>query len=279
MIEIKDVYFKYLNSPTHILEDFSLNISKGEIVGIIGPTGSGKSTICYLFNGLIPHHFKGSFQGSVIADGKDTTQFPVEQLSETIGYMLQEPSFQIASAYVESEIAFGMENLGVPVEEMEKRITAFLEKLGISHLRERSTSTLSEGEKQRVVLASILAMKPDILVLDESTSMIDSTSKKELIKILKDLKEKEEKTIILIDHDLDFISKLVDRVILVNHGKIMANGLPTEVLTDVELLEQNGLVPPTLTYLFHEFKVNDLPLDIIPTTYDEATKILTSWLK
>ncbi len=117
MIEIEKVNFRYLNSKKSILQDFSLNISKGEIVGIIGPTGSGKSTICYLFNGLIPHTIKGIFTGSIIIDGIDTADTSVEEMSEKVGYILQEPSFQIASPHVESEITFGMENLGLSLEE------------------------------------------------------------------------------------------------------------------------------------------------------------------
>jgi energy-coupling factor transport system ATP-binding protein len=230
MISIQNVNFKYSRATKTILENFSLEIKEKEIIGIIGPTGSGKSTICYLLNGLIPHNFKGNFSGSVIVKGRDVSKESVETMSEIIGYMLQEPSFQIASPFVESEITFGMENFGLSIEEMDNRLVSIMEKLGISHLREQPTSELSEGEKQKVVLASILVMNPPILVLDESSSMVDTTSKKQLIEILRELNYQEGKTIILVDHDLDFLSQIVNRIILIN------NDLPIKFENALEIL-------------------------------------------
>jgi len=276
MIEIEHVNFRYLNSKNIILQDFSLSISKGEILGIIGPTGSGKSTICYLFNGLIPHSIKGIFSGKVEIQGTNTTQTTVEELSKSIGYILQEPSFQIASPHVESEITFGMENLAVPIEEMEKKLTETLEKLNITHLRYRQTANLSEGEKQKVILASILAMGPEILVLDESSSMIDSTSKINLIRTLKDLNQ-DGKTIIIIDHDLDFIAQLATRILLINRGEIIADGKPHDVLSNVELLRKNELIPANITSLFYELKEKKLPIKEIPIFFSEAIKIMEGW--
>ncbi|NHJ32684.1 MAG: ABC transporter ATP-binding protein [Asgard group archaeon] len=278
MIEIENVYFQYINSIKPILQDFSLNISKGEIVGIIGPTGSGKSTICYLFNGLIPHTIKGNFSGSVIIDSKSTTDSTVEEMSQKIGYVLQEPSFQIASPHVESEITFGMENLGLSFEEMDAKLTNVLEKLSITHLRNRQTANLSEGEKQKVILASILAMEPEILVLDESSSMVDTTSKSDLIEILKDLNQKEQKTIVMIDHDLDLIAQVATRILLVNNGKIIVDGPANEIITNAEILMENDLIPPTITSLFYEFKKNSLPVKRIPSSFEGATKVLEEWL-
>ena len=278
MIEIEKVNFRYLNSKKSILQDFSLNISKGEIVGIIGPTGSGKSTICYLFNGLIPHTIKGIFTGSITIDGKNTADVLVEEMSEKVGYILQEPSFQIASPHVESEITFGMENLGLSVEEMDEKLNNILKKLNISHLRYRQTANLSEGEKQKVILASILTMEPEILVLDESSSMVDTTSKINLMKTLKELNQKEQKTIVIIDHDLDFVAQIATRILLINDGKIIADSTPNNILTDVKLLRENGLIPATITSLFFELKKSNLPVSRIPTSSEEATKILAEWL-
>ncbi len=278
MIEIEQVNFRYLNSEKFILRNFSLKIPKGEILGIIGPTGSGKSTICYLFNGLIPHTIKGTFSGKIEINGKNTISTTVEVMSEKIGYILQEPSFQIASPHVESEITFGMENLAVPVEKMDQSINEILEKLNITHLRYRQTSNLSEGEKQKVILASILAMKPEILVLDESSSMIDSTSKINLIQTLKELNQ-EGKTIIIIDHDLDFIAQLATRILLINDGKIIADGKPSAILANVDLLKANGLIPTTITSLFYELKKNKLPVNEIPIFLSDAVKIMEEWLR
>ena len=279
MISIHNVSFKYSKATNPILVNFSLEIKEKEIIGIIGPTGSGKSTICYLLNGLIPHYFKGNFSGSVKVKDRNVKEESVETMSEIIGYMLQEPSFQIASPFVESEITFGMENFALSIEEMDKRLVSVMEKLGITYLREQPTSELSEGEKQKVVLASILAMNPPILVLDESSSMVDSTSKKQLIKILKELNTEEGKTIILVDHDLDFLSQVANRIILINNGSIMSDGSAEKILSDVNLLSENGLHPPSLVSLFNAFKNENLPVKELPTKFEFALGILRGWLK
>lgn len=279
MIDIQNVTFKYLNSKTPILRDFNLHVNKGEIVGIIGPTGSGKSTICYLINGLIPHYFKGEFKGSIKVCSFDVTLESVETMSKHVGYMLQEPSFQIASPFVESEITFGMENFGVPKDEMDERLTTILEKLGISHLRYRATSELSEGEKQKVILASILAMNPSLLVLDECSSMIDTTSKKELINILLNLRNEDEKTILLIDHDLDFIAEVASRILIINNGQIVADGTTQEILINTHLLSNYGLIPSSIVSLFQTLKERKLPIPNIPITYKEAIGILKELIR
>ncbi|NHK30126.1 MAG: ABC transporter ATP-binding protein [Asgard group archaeon] len=279
MISIRDVTFKYSKAPKPILENFSLEINENEIIGIIGPTGSGKSTICYLLNGLIPHYFKGSFFGSVIVNGRNVKKESVETMSEIIGYMLQEPSFQIASPFVESEITFGMENYCISKEEMDNRLVSIMEKLGITHLREQPTSDLSEGEKQKVVLASILVMNPPILVLDESSSMVDSTSKKQLIEILKELNSQEDKTIILVDHDLDFLSQIANRIILINNGSIISDGFTKKILSNVNLLSENGLHPPSLVSLFNAFKNENFPIKDLPIKLEPALEILRGWLQ
>ncbi|NHJ39266.1 MAG: ABC transporter ATP-binding protein [Asgard group archaeon] len=278
MISIHDINFRYSKATKSILKNFSIEIGAKEIVGIIGPTGSGKSTICYLLNGLIPHHFKGEFSGKVIVDGLDVMKETVESMSKIIGYMLQEPSFQISSPFVESEITFGMENFNFTKEEMDKQLTSIMDKLSISHLRDKSTSDLSEGEKQKVVLASILAMNPPILVLDEISSMIDSRSKNELIILLRELNEIDGKTIILIDHDLDFLSQIANRIILINNGSIKSDGQVEDILTNVDLLAENGLHPPSIVTIFHELKKEKLLVEKLPLSLEIALEKLRGWL-
>ncbi|MHA1242933.1 MAG: energy-coupling factor ABC transporter ATP-binding protein [Candidatus Heimdallarchaeota archaeon] len=279
MIDINNIRFQYSSAEKPILNDFSLQIVKGEFIGIIGPTGCGKSTICYLFNGLIPHLIKGSFQGSVSINGIDTLSSSVGELSQSVGYMLQEPSFQIATPHVKSEIAFGMENMGLPRSEMEARLNFVMDTLNIQHLQDRATSDLSEGEKQRVILASILAMKPEILVLDECSSMLDIASKNKLAVTLKELNKDHNKTIIMIDHDLDYLLSLADRIILINDGQIIADNSIDKILTDVQLLTSNGLIPPEIVKLFDEFKKEGIPVDALPANYKIAEKKIRSWLK
>ncbi|MHA1155185.1 MAG: energy-coupling factor ABC transporter ATP-binding protein [Candidatus Heimdallarchaeota archaeon] len=279
MIDIHKVSFQYLSSSTKIFENISLQIEKGEFVGIIGPTGCGKSTLCYMLNGLIPYSIKGYFSGDVSVSGKKLVDGTVEEMSSVVGYMLQEPSFQIATPNVTSEIAFGMENLGIAREEIVKRLDSVLETLGIDYLRNRATADLSEGEKQRVILASILAMDPQILVLDECSSMLDLPSKLELATTLKQLNKEEQKTVVMIEHDLDYLLELADRIILINNGQIIADGPTAKILTDIDLLRDNDLVPPTIVSLFHEIKKKS-KFDVeIPTSYSQATAILGEMLK
>ncbi len=279
MIDIHKVSFQYLSSSTKIFENLSLQIEKGEFVGIIGPTGCGKSTLCYMLNGLIPYSIKGYFSGDVSVSGKKLVDETVEEMSSVVGYMLQEPSFQIATPNVTSEIAFGMENLGIAREEIVKRLDSVLETLGIDYLKNRATADLSEGEKQRVILASILAMDPQILVLDECSSMLDLPSKLELATTLKQLNKEEQKTVVMIEHDLDYLLELADRIILINNGQIIADGPTAKILTDIDLLRDNDLVPPTIVSLFHEIK-KESNFDVeIPTSYSQATEILGKMLK
>jgi energy-coupling factor transporter ATP-binding protein EcfA2 len=278
MITIENVTFQYTKAKTSILSDFSITIKQNEAVGIIGPTGSGKSTICYLLNGLIPHYFKGNFSGNIIVNGLNILNETVERMSEIVGYMLQEPSFQIASPFVESEITFGMENFGASRVDMDIQLEKVIDLLNISHLRNRATSDLSEGEKQKVVLASILAMNPPILVLDESSSMVDSTSKIQLINILLDL-NKSGKTIVLVDHDLDFLSQIANRIVLINKGEIVADGPTKDILGYSELLQENGLQPPALVSLFNKFRQQSIPVKQLPIGLEEAIKIAKDWLK
>lgn len=279
MIEIHKVSFQYLSSAINILENISLKIEKGEFVGIIGPTGCGKSTLCYMLNGLIPHSIKGYFSGTVSVSGKKIIDETVEEMSALVGYMLQEPSFQIATPNVTSEIAFGMENLGISREEIMKRLDRVLETLGINYLRNRATADLSEGEKQRVILASILAMDPQVLVLDECSSMLDLPSKLELAATLKTLNKEEQKTIVMIEHDLDYLLELVDRIILINNGQIIADGPVAKILTDIDLLRDNDLVPPTIVNLFQEIQVESITAVKIPASYSQATETLRRILK
>ena len=279
MIDINNIRFQYSSAEKPILNDFSLQIVKGEFIGIIGPTGCGKSTICYLFNGLIPHLIKGSFQGSTSINGIDTLSLSVGELSKSVGYMLQEPSYQIATPHVKSEIAFGMENMGLPRSEMEERLNFVMDTLNIQHLQDRATSDLSEGEKQRVILASILAMKQEILVLDECSSMLDIASKNKLAVTLKELNKDHNKTIIMVDHDLDYLLSLADRIILINDGQIIADNSIDKILTDVQLLTLNGLIPPEIVKLFDEFNKNGIPVDVLPANYKIAEKKIRSWLK
>ncbi len=201
-IELSNVSYRYAGEKEHALEDVSLSVGGGDFVLITGPSGSGKSTLCKMLNGLIPHHLGGTLSGSVRVDGLDTTEHPVNELSTHVGLVFQDPESQVVTSDVESEIAFGLENLMLGSGEIGERINWVSERLGIEHLLNRRTSELSGGEKQKVVLASMLALKPRILVLDEPTSQLDYESRTELFKLLKSLNS-DGVTVVLVEHNLD----------------------------------------------------------------------------
>jgi energy-coupling factor transport system ATP-binding protein len=171
-----------------------------------------------------------------------------------------------------------MENLQVPQEEMRKRIGAISQQLNIEHLLQRSTGGLSEGEKQKVIFASILAMQPEVLILDEASSMIDLVSKHSLRNTLQEIQQEQDKTILMVDHDLDLLLSLVDRIVVFNEGKIVADGPAEKILTNYELLEETDLVAPTIVSLFQQLQDKGYPITDIPSNYTEALELLRGWL-
>jgi len=210
-IRIDDVSYRYPGRDDYALRSVSLAVGEGEFVLVKGSSGSGKSTLCRLLNGLIPRFSGGEIEGSVFVDGVDVSKQTVADMSSNIGLLFQEPENQIVMSNVANEIAFGLENLGMERDSMRQRIGWAASKLGIAGLLDDDTSRLSGGQKQRVALASILALKPRILALDEPTSQLDSTGRRELFDLLAGLK-KDGLTILLVEHNLSEAAPYVDWV-------------------------------------------------------------------
>jgi energy-coupling factor transport system ATP-binding protein len=176
MINIENLTFQYKQTKKNALEDINLTIEDGDFLGIIGESGAGKSTLTYAINGIIPHHHRGDYYGSVKIDGEDTFDKKPCDLALKIGSVFQDIDSQMVSSVVEDEILYGLENFSIPREEVETRLTSSLDMVGISHLRYRNIDTLSGGQKQKVAIAAIIALKPKILVLDEPTGELDPQS-------------------------------------------------------------------------------------------------------
>ncbi|MEK0326219.1 MAG: ABC transporter ATP-binding protein, partial [Nitrosopumilus sp.] len=204
IISFIDYSFSYQNSGQWALENINLNIKRDEIVVIVGPTGCGKSTLLRSINGLIPHMFQGDTKGSVTVDNLRVQENPVSEMSKRVGLVFQNPENQIFMFTVERDIAFGLENTGVPRLEMQKRVDDVIENLGIGHLRYKPPYELSDGEKHRVAIAGVLAMQPDILVLDEPTSLLDPRSAIDLMKTIERLHKKFGMTILIVEDRLEF---------------------------------------------------------------------------
>ncbi len=261
MLEIEDVTFRYEGSKRPALSEVSLEIDRGEFLLIAGLSGSGKSTLLRLLNGLIPHFYRGEMKGRVLVDGIDTREASVAQLSRKVGLVFQNPDNQIVTLRVDREIAFGLENLGLPREEIIRRIDEVLKKLGIEHLRRRSTAELSGGEKQLVAIASVLAMKPDVIVLDEPTSELDPFSSARIAKVLGNL-NREGVTVIVAEHRLDLFAPKASRMIVISGGRIVREGHPRELLYkgDISL---HGVRPPSVVKLARRYGVAEAqPLSV-----------------
>lgn len=238
MIDINDVEFRYPETTSAALQNINISIPRGEFIAIIGPNDAGKSTLCYTIAGFIPHFFKGELKGTVKIDGVSTIEVPLHDIVLKVGLVFQNPFNQISGSKftVREEVAFGLENLGVPREEMPARIEWALELTGIEDLAQRSPYALSGGQQQRVALASILVMQPDILVLDEPTSQLDPIGTREVFQVIKDL-SRQGITIVMAEHKMEWIAEFADRVVMLDHGSILQSGPPAEVLSNLDLRE------------------------------------------
>lgn len=218
-IEVSGLSFQYPDTEEKVLKDISFSVDYGEILGIIGPTGVGKSTLAMCLNGLVPRVIDGELEGHVYVQGIDVQQESVAKMSEHVGFVFQEPENQLSQMTVEEEVAFGMGNLGVPREEMESRIKETLKQVGLSGFEKHSPLALSGGQQQRLAIAAVLAMRPSILIMDEPTSMLDPKGKNEVYDVLKGLK-KYGMTGIIIDHEVERIAEYCDRILVLNDGGI-----------------------------------------------------------
>ena len=203
LIEFHNFYFRYKRNKEYQLNEINLKIDENKFILLAGPTGSGKTTLIRCMNGLIPQFYPGFYRGYVKVLGKDTAEAPIADLSTEVGIVFQNPENQLISMNVEHEIAFGMENLGIPREEMEKRIKEVIRITEIEHLLDKAPFELSGGEQQRVAIASILVLEPKILVLDEPTALLDPNMADKIIKLLKKIQTEKNMTIIISEHRMD----------------------------------------------------------------------------
>lgn len=242
MIRFNEVTYAYPGTSKPAVRDLSLEIPDGQFCAVIGPNGAGKSTFAYLIAGFIPHFYHGELEGAVQVSGKATATTPLSDLIRGVGLIQQNPFNQISGTKVtvREEIAFGLENLGVPRPEMVERVAAAMELVGVGDLAERSPLALSGGQMQRVAIASILVMQPPVLVLDEPTAQLDPVGSKEVFATIHKLAAGQKTTVIMIEHKLEWVAAFSDRVLALMDGELLADGSPEEVLTD-EALWRKGM--------------------------------------
>ncbi len=265
-IELRNVSFRYEGRKEKAVRNLNLKIKEGEFLLILGATGAGKSTLLRLLNGLIPHFYKGDFEGDVLVDGINTKEASVAELARHVGLVFQNPDNQLVALTVEREIAFGLENLGISREEMRERIERYLNILRIQHLKDKPLYNISGGEKHIVALASVLVMEPKYLVLDEPTSELDPYSSRTLIEVIKELHESG-KTIIVTEHRAELIANVATRVVILKDGTVIKEGRPDELLFDLKLLKKCRIKPLRIVEVWNELNMRGV--DWIKPTLDE----------
>jgi energy-coupling factor transport system ATP-binding protein len=263
IIEVRDLHYTYPNAKSPALKGVDLTVNKGEFILLTGPSGCGKTTFCRTLNGLIPHFYNGELEGEVTVNNLNIRDNPTYKLSQHVGLVFQNPDNQIFSLTVEKDVAFGLENQGVPKQEMVESIDWALKMTGIEHLRERATHELSGGQKQRLAIASILAMKPKILVLDEPTSFLDPLGAEHAFRVLDTLNQEYDITIILIEHRVDLAVRYADRAIIFNDGVVANSGSPEDVFSQEETRLMGVAVPKTIVF-YQKLKQRGIKLESPP---------------
>lgn len=259
MIECKNVVFKYSTGEEIeklAIDGLNLDVNKGEFLVVLGHNGSGKSTVAKHMNALlIPT------EGTVIVNGLDTTdENNVWDIRSSAGMVFQNPDNQLVATIVEEDVAFGPENLGVPPQEIRKRVDDALEKVGMSEYKRHAPHLLSGGQKQRIAIAGILAMQPKCIIFDEPTAMLDPSGRKEVMNNIKELNKKHGITVILITHYMDEAAE-ADRVVVMDKGKVIIEGIPRDVFSKVETMKKIGLDVPQVTEICYELQKAGVNID------------------
>ena len=250
------------------LDDVCLTIPDGQFIGIIGHTGSGKSTLVQHLNGLL----KGS-SGTILFDGQDiyAKDFQLKELRRQVGLVFQYPEHQLFEIDVFTDVCFGPKNLGLSAEEVKERATKALEAVRMpKDLYTQSPFDLSGGQKRRAAIAGVLAMNPKVLILDEPTAGLDPQGRQEILDLIKKLQTESKMTILLVSHSMEDVAEYVDRILVMNHGKIAFDGTPKEVFSHYKELEEMGLACPQVTYVMHDLKEKGFDVDVNATTVEEA---------
>lgn len=277
VIEIKNLTFTYKNAKEKALNNISLEVKAGEILGIIGPTGAGKTTLCRCITGIVPEIYKGTLAGEVRVCGENVRSLSIAQLAGKIGYVQQDAESQLLMTDIEKEIVFPLENLGLAREVIKERLEKALQLVRLEAYRHRHPFYLSGGQKQRVVLAAALAMNPDILILDEATSEVDPIGAEEILSVVKDINTRG-KTIILIEHNMEELAQYADRIIVLEQGNKIIEGTTKEVLTNVQVLEELDIYPPEVTQVAVQLVKEGVELKSIPIVLQEAEQLIRAFL-
>jgi len=274
IIELKNINYKYPLARQYALQDVNCTLEKGKFYGLIGENGGGKTTLCNLIRGLVPHFYNGKLEGEALVFGKDIRDHDADELAVKIGYVFQNPFNQLSGIKetVFEEIAMGLENLGVEKEEIIQKVIHVCKLLKIEDLIERNPNELSGGQRQRVAFASIIAMDNDLLVIDEPTSQLDPQGTEDVFEIIKTIKESG-KTILLVEHKIDLIAEYCDEVLVMEKGHIVYFGETANILSDTALLAKGAEIPQVAIW-GNEMKEIQRPLQYIPITVSQTVELI-----
>ncbi|MEM2904869.1 MAG: ATP-binding cassette domain-containing protein [Candidatus Bathyarchaeia archaeon] len=273
IIQLEDLAYSYAGSERKALDNVSLSVERGEFILLTGPSGCGKTTLCRCLNGLVPHFYGGQVEGKALVAGHDVLSTPIHEMARHVGFVFQSPENQLFALSVERDVAFGLENLGVPRAEIRKRVEWALIQVGMDAFRLAAPYELSGGQQQRVAIASVLAMQPEVLVLDEPTSFLDPASALRVLQLLHKLNKELLLTILLVEHRLDMASVYASRIVVMNEGRVALDGPPRSVL----FLEQPrlyGVGVPRVVRLFHLLREHGVRFEHTPLTAEEAAEAL-----
>lgn len=270
IISLRNISYQYPLEDHEVIKNISLEIEKGKVYGLIGANESGKTSLCNIIRGFIPELYRGKLSGEILIQGKSIKEYSMGELSTIIGYSFQNPFTQISGVKdtVFEEIAYGMENIGVPPEKMVNRVNELIKLFHLEKLVDKNPYELSGGQKQRVALASMLALDPEIIIMDEPTSQLDPKGTEDIFEIIQFMKNKG-KTIILVEHKIDLIASYCDHIFLMSNGELVMDGPVREILTNQKVLEYGGQLPQVVLYFIERMKKGE-NFDFIPLTVREA---------
>ena len=273
--KIENVNYKYPLEEKQALKNINIEIKKGEFWAVIGKNGSGKTTLCNILRRFVPDFYKGELTGKITLEGKELKDYSQKEIVQKIGFVFQNPFTQISGVKntVFEEIAYGLENLGIERETIISEVEKILKLLEIEKLRDKNPYNLSGGQKQRVALASIIAMNPDILVIDEPTSQLDPKGTEDIFKII-NLMANEGKTIILVEHKLELIAEYAENILVLDEGEIILSGKANEVLNNKILLEKEIGMTQYSMLAYELEKSGKVELEEIPITKEKIVELL-----
>ncbi len=278
IIEAKNLTYTYPGGTEPAIKNVSLTIEKGDFVILTGPSGCGKTTLCRCFNGLIPHFYAGRLEGELSVARLNVIERPIYEMARHVGLVFQNPENQLFALSVEKDVAFGLENLGLPRDQIRERVDWALQMTGIEELRERAPHELSGGQQQRVAIACVLAMQPEVMVLDEPTSFLDPLGAQKIFEVVSELNRKLGVTVILVEHRLDLASKHANHVIIMDERTIVLDDEPQEVF-DSESARLIGVGIPKATKLWVMLRRNGVRLGRAPVNPEEAVQLLRGVLQ